>query len=191
MFSNYNFTATKKKSIKDISGLILDKTRNVFELFLIKRWCMRGVDTYGLFILSGWPWHPYLIYFALCTCPSMSPLSHLHRLRLNAMPVRCHCSVCKGTFIAPHIKRNHDRTALKKQMVLQQNVWRPGLASVDPITGGTSTTVPIHLHNTPGPASLHPIDSFLCMPTPSVDLEDGASCLVLDVIIPPTNHDNC
>jgi len=151
---------------------------------------MRGVDTYGLFILSGWPWHPYLIYFALCMRPSTSPLSHLHRLRLNAMPVRCHCSVCKGTFVAPHIKRNHDRTALKKQTVSQQNVRRPGLASVDPIAGGTSTAVPIHLHNTPGPASLHPIDSSLCTPTPSVDLEDGASRSVLDVIIPPANHDN-
>jgi len=149
---------------------------------------MRGVDIYGLFILSGQPWHPYLIYYA-CTRTSTSPPSHLHRLRLNVMPVRCPCSNCKGAVVDPQVKRNHQRAALKNQTVSQQRVQRPVLASVDPIVGGSTTAVPTHRRNTQGPASLHPIDDSLSTPSPSVDL-GGASRTDLDVIIPHATYDN-
>ena len=107
------------------------------------------------------------------------------------MPVCCHCSICKGTFVALHTKRNHDRTALKNQMVLQQNVWRPGLASVDPIRGISSTTIPSHLGDTQGPPSLDINIDTLGTSNPFVDLEDGALLhMDFDVITSPANHNN-
>lgn len=127
---------------------------------------------------------PLTLHFA---SPIKSP--SLKRSRLKAMPVRCYCSNCHRTLVDPRTKRNHDRAALKNQTVLQQNVRRPDLASVVTSGGGASTsiTVPTHLRDAQGAPSIHLIDDSLCT---FVDLEDSASRMDLDIIIPDANYDD-
>src|SRR5712691_4007063 len=116
--------------------------------------------------------------------------SHLHHLKRNIMPVRCHCSTCNRTLVPGHVKRNHDRAALKNQTISQQSIRQPDPASTDTIEGGSSVTVPVHLHN--ALPSLHMVDSSSCTSSPFVDPEDGAlSCPDIDVITPHANYDNC
>lgn len=82
--------------------------------------------------------------------------------------------------------------ALKNQTVLQQNVWQPGLTSINPIRDISSTTIPSHLCDMQGPPSLDLNLDTLGISNLFVDLEDSALLhMDFDVITLPANHNNC
>ena len=103
------------------------------------------------------------------------------------MAVICRCNICDGKYVHPDTARNHNRSALKNQTVLQQNARRRNLASSSVAIGESSTTVPIHPRNPQGLPSLPQIDRP-CTSSASPDLGNGTlSSIDLDVITPHTS----
>jgi hypothetical protein len=82
----------------------------------------------------------------------------ISRLIFAYMPVRCLCHRCKGAFVQPQVKHNHQRADLKNQTVNQQNVFRFFGSPTAPIAGpsSVSSAPPMRLHHAPA-----------ALPTPS------------------------